>query len=140
MPAIKGSKVRVKQGDGADPESFTIVAGSRSVRCSFGSDEIDVTSADDIIDGVTFRTYLGGVADFSASMSALIKDKDTFAQMAEDFLNDVVRNYEIEVEGFLTISGPMRVTTFDINAEFTDAGTYDFTLRAAAALQVVRAT
>lgn len=135
MAVIKGSEVSLKQGDGGDPtEIFTVVAGSRSVSYSLGGDEIDTTTADDIASGVTWRTYISGIADFSANFDGLIKDKDTYNGLINDRLADTVRNYQLNVEGYGTFEGPMRVTTIEGSGEFSDAATFRVTVRAASAL------
>lgn len=135
MAAIKGSKVVLKQGDGASPtEAFTAVAGARNVNVSLGGQEIDTTTADDIQAGVTWRTYISGIADFSATMDGVIKDKDTFNGLAADRLNDTVRNYQVEIEGFGTYEGPCRITVFDVSGQFDDAATFNMTVRAAGAM------
>lgn len=134
MAVIKGDKVVLKKGNGASPEVFTAVAGARNVNFSLGGDEIDTTTADDIQSGVTWRTYISGIADFSASFAGLIKDKATFNALIADRLADTVANYQLEITGFGTFQGPMRVTTIEGAGEFSDVGTVNVTVRAASAL------
>lgn len=133
MAVIKGSKVKLKIGDGASPETFTVLPGIRGVELSLGGDEIDTTTADDIADGVTWRTYISGIADLSITSNGLIKDKTTFNQIISDRLLDTVRNYQVEIEGFGTFEGPGRVTVSNPSGEFSDAGAFGVTVRAAAA-------
>lgn len=135
MAVIKGSNVQLQQGDGGDPtETFTVVAGSRSVNFSLGGDEIDTTTADDIASGVTWRTYISGIADFSASFDGLIKDKATFNGIVADRLADTVRNYKLDIEGYGEFDGPCRVTVVEGAGNFDDVATVSVTVRAAGAM------
>ena len=134
MAAIKGSKVVLRVGDGAEPtENFSVLAGARGVDINLGGDEIDTTSADDIAEGVTWRTYMSGMADLSISFDGIIKDKASFNQIIADRLTDVVRNYQVEIEGFGTFAGSGRVTVSNPSGQFDQAATFSVTIRAAAA-------
>jgi predicted secreted protein len=135
MAVIKGSKVRVLVGDGGSPEDFDIIIGSREANISLGGDEIDTTTADDIADGVTWRTSMSGMADLNISGQFLIKDEATYQRIIADRLTDVIRNYRAEVVGYGTFAGPGRVTIADISGPFDGAASYSVTVRAAAAWQ-----
>ena len=134
MAAIKGSKVQLKVGNGAEPtEAFAILAGARGVDVNLGGDEIDTTTADDIEDGVTWRTYMSGMADLSISFDGIIKDKASFNQIIADRLNDVIRNYQVDIDGFGMFAGPGRVTISNPSGQFDQAATFSVTIRAAGA-------
>lgn len=133
MAVIKGSKVRVLVGDGGTPEDFDIIIGSRNVDISLGGDEIDTTSADDIQNGVTWRSQISGIADLNISGEWLIKDETTYQRIIGDRLSDTIRNYRAEVEGYGTFSGPGRITVANISGQFDSIATYSVTLRAAGA-------
>ena len=141
MAAIKGSKVRLKVGDGAEPvEAFSVIAGARGVDLSLGGDEIETTTADDIAQGVTWRTYMSGMADLSISFDGIIKDKASFNQIIADRLNDVIRNYQVDIEGFGIFAGPGRVTISNPSGQFDQAATFSVTFRAAGAWTYVPET
>lgn len=133
MAVIKGSKVTLLVGDGESPEAFSIIAGSRNASISLGGDEIDTTSADDIADGVTWRSYISGIADLTLSGAFIIKDAATYQRIIGDRLNDTVRNYRANVEGYGLFAGPGRITVANIAGQFDDIATYDVTIRAAGA-------
>lgn len=134
MAAIKGSKVVLKVGDGGDPtETFAALAGARGVDLSLGGDELDTTTADDIADGVTWRTYISGIADLSISFDGVIKDKASFNQIIADRLGDTVRNYEVEITGFGTFAGPGRVTISNPSGQFDAVASFAVTVRASGA-------
>jgi TP901-1 family phage major tail protein len=139
--AMKGALITLEVGDGASPEAFTAFAGSRSVRFSLGGSEIDVTTADDIdANSAVWSTYISGVNDFSASFDGVMKTATTMVQAMQDRAADTVRNYQLVVKDKFTISGPMRITTFEGNGEYSDAATYSVTIRAASALTITAAT
>ena len=141
MPAIKGSNVRLLKGDGASTETFTILAGSRNVNYGLSGNEIDTTTADDINeDGITWRTYIGGIIDFQASLDGLLKDADAFDELVTARLTDEVANYQVEIEDFGTFEGPMRVTQLDGTGQFDDAAGYSISVRAAGAVSWTKAT
>lgn len=133
MAVIKGSNVTLLVGDGGGPEAFEIIAGSRNATINLGGDEIDTTSADDIADGITWRTFISGIADLNLSGSFIIKDAATYQRIIGDRLLDTVRNYRANVDGYGLFAGPGRVTVANITGQFDDIATYDVTIRAAAA-------
>lgn len=125
MPAIKGSLIKLKKGDGASPEVFTAIAGSRNVSLNLGGDRIEITTADDInASGVSWRTYIAGIVDFSASFNGVIKNVASFNALIASRLADTVENYQLEITGYGTFEGPMTITSFEVNGEFSDAGTF----------------
>lgn len=135
MAAIKGSLIKLKKGDGASPEVFTTIAGSRSVRLNLGGDQIDITTADDInASGISWRTYMTGIVDFEANFDGVIKDKTTFNALIAARLADTVVNHQLEITGFGTFEGPMLITSFEVNGDFSDAATFGVGVRAAGAL------
>lgn len=134
MAVIKGSKVKIKVGDGETPEVFAVIAGSRNASINLGGTEIDTTTADDVNEsGVTWRTYISGIADLSISGQFLIKDAASYQRIIGDRLLDTIRNYQADVEGYGLFSGPGRITVANITGGFEDAAGYDVTIRAAGA-------
>lgn len=133
MAVIKGSKVTLQVEDPGNPGTFDIIAGSTDASINLGGDEIDVTSADDIADGVTWRTYISGLADLNLSGNFFIKDEATYQRIIGDRLSDTIRNYRADVDGFGVFAGQGRVTVANIEGPFAGAATYGVTIRAAAA-------
>ena len=136
MPAIKGSLVILRIGDGASPEVFTRVAGGRNVTYSLGGDDIDVTTADDVdASGATWATFISGVINFSVSMDGILKDKAAYDELITLRLTGATRNFEVVVTDFGTFAGPMVVTSIEGAGPFSDAATYSIQLRAAAPVE-----
>lgn len=140
MAAIKGSRVRLKLGDGASPEVFTTVAGLRNTNWSISGNEIDTTTADDIdASGVTWRTYIGGIIDFSVSGDGVLKDVDATDALIQARIADTVANYQVEIEDFGVFEGPMRVTQMEGGGAYDDAATFTISVRAASAITWTKA-
>lgn len=126
MAAIRGSKVVVKQGDGATPtEAFAAVAGGRNADYTLGGGESETTSWGD-----PTTTYIDNIPDFSISMQVVVKDKDTFNGLISDRFNSTIRTYQLEIEGFGTFEGPMIVTNISGSGQFSDAAMSSISLRA----------
>lgn len=130
MAAIKGSKVTLKKGDGASPEVFTTIAGSRNVTFTLGGTEIDITTSDNISSGVTWRSYISGIVDFSANLEGVLKDKSTFDDLVTDKLNGTVANFQLDIDTYGTFEGPMTVTQVDGAGQYDDAATFTIGIRA----------
>lgn len=130
MPAITGSKVILKQGDGASSEAFTKVAAARAVNYDWPETTADTTSQDDYDDGSGehWTSSIIGTQTFTVTGAFLIKDKAVFAQMQADRAGGVVRNYQVEIVGVSTFEGPMRITAFSGNGDFSEAAAYTMTL------------
>lgn len=139
--AIKGALITLEVGDGASPEVFAPFIGSRNVRFTLGGSEIDVTTADDIdANSAVWSTYISGVNDFSASIDGVMKTAASMVQAMNDRAADTVRNYQLVVKDKFTVSGPMRITTFEASGDYSDTATYSITVRAAASLTITAAT
>ena len=135
MPAKKGSLVRLLKGDGASPEGFTVLSGGRNVNWTAGGQGIDVTTSDDVDpNGVTWRTKIPGIAEFTASLDGIIKDALAFADLVDDALTGAQSNYRLDIAGFGTFEGPMIVTNLGGSGDFDGAATYQINVEAAAAL------
>lgn len=136
MPAIKGSLVILKIGDGASPEEFNRLAGGRNVTYSLGGDDIDVTTADDVDpSGATWATFISGVINFNVSIDGILKDKTSFDELITLRTTGASANFQILITDFGTFEGPMVVTSLEGAGPFSDAATYTIQLRAAAPIE-----
>lgn len=111
MPNQKGTALVVRRGNGdGPPETFTKIAGLTSDDVDFGTDDIDVTTKDDVDpNGVTWPNTLGGRAQFSASGSGVARDEAALKTMIADSLAGTIRNYEVELLSIGVVAGPMKL-------------------------------
>jgi TP901-1 family phage major tail protein len=127
MTAQKGKDLLIKIGDGADPESFTTVAGLRATTLAFNAQAIDVTNADS---AEQWRELLagGGVKSASISGSGVFKDAASDAALRTAFFNQAVPNWSVVIPSFGTITGPFKITSLSYE------GPYDGELKLALSL------
>lgn len=132
MPAIKGSKVKLKQGDGASPtEEFTTIAASRNVTYDVQESTGDTTSSDDVhvATGEAWTSDLVGTLTFTAQSEMLVKDKAAYAGLIADRIAGTVRSYQVEIEGVGIFEGQMRISAFSGSGQYSEAATYNVTVR-----------
>lgn len=129
MAAQKGVTLVIKKGDGASPESFTKIAGIRSKTVNQNSNQIDITTDDDInASGASFRTYLAGINEFSVSGSGVAKDVSDFNALQSAYEGGTVANYQVDLSNYGTWEGAMFVQSFNVTGEVDGAVTFDITL------------
>ena len=133
MSAQKGKDLLVKIGDGADPEVFTTVAGLRATTLAFNAQSVDITNADsagqwrELLDG-------GGVASASISGSGVFKDASSDAALRAAFFAQVLKNFQIVIPSFGTVSGPFKLTALQYDGPFDGELKLSLTLASAGAL------
>lgn len=134
MAAQKGNALLVKKSNGDSPETFTTLAGVRTKTVTLGGDPIDTTTDDDILAGVSWRTYISGIVDFEASVDGVAKDYTAMKALIDASLNGTVTNYQILITNIGTLEGPMILTNFQFNAQHTDTLQFSVNIRANSAL------
>jgi TP901-1 family phage major tail protein len=133
MTAQRGKDLLVKIGDGADPEVFTTVAGLRATTLAFNAQSVDITNADsagqwrELLDG-------GGVASASISGSGVFKDASSDAALRAAFFAQVLKNFQIVIPSFGTVSGPFKLTALQYDGPFDGELKLSLTLASAGAL------
>jgi TP901-1 family phage major tail protein len=133
MSAQKGKDLLVKIGDGADPEVFTAVAGLRATTLAFNAQSVDITNADsagqwrELLDG-------RGVASASISGSGVFKDASSDAALRAAFFAQVLKNFQIVIPSFGTVSGPFKLTALQYDGPFDGELKLSLTLASAGAL------
>jgi TP901-1 family phage major tail protein len=127
MTAQKGKDLLIKIGDGADPETFTTVAGLRATTLAFNAQAIDVTNADS---AEQWRELLagGGVKSATLSGSGVFKDAASDAALRTAFFNQAVPNWTVVIPSFGTVTGPFKLTSLSYE------GPYDGELKLALSL------
>ena len=117
MSAQRGKDLLIKIGDGADPEVFTTVAGLRASTLAFNAQSVDVTNADsagqwrELLDG-------GGVASASISGSGVFKDAASDASLRSAFFAQSLKDFQIVIPSFGTVSGPFKLTALQYDGPF----------------------
>jgi TP901-1 family phage major tail protein len=127
MSAQRGKDLLIKIGDGADPETFTSVAGLRATTLAFNAQTVDVTNTDsanqwrELLDG-------GGIASASISGSGVFKDASSDATLRTAFFGQTLKDFQIVIPSFGTVAGPFKITALQYD------GPYDGELKASLSL------
>jgi TP901-1 family phage major tail protein len=133
MTAQKGKDLLIKLGDGGGPETFTTVAGLRTTSLGFNAQTVDVTNADS---AAPWRELLAGAGVRSASVSGsgVFKDAASDATVRTIFFNAEVRNWQIVVPDFGTITGKFDLTALQYEGTHDGEVRMSLTLASAGAL------
>ena len=133
MSAQKGKDLLIKIGDGADPESFTTVAGLRATTLAFNAKPIDVTNADS---AEQWREILsgGGVKSATLSGSGVFKDAASDAALRTAFFNQSCPNYQVVIPSFGTVTGAFKLTALSYDGPYDGELKLSLSLASAGAL------
>ena len=133
MSAQKGKDLLIKIGDGADPETFTTVAGLRATTLAFNAKPIDVTNADS---AEQWREILsgGGVKSATLSGSGVFKDAASDAALRTAFFNQTCPNYQVVIPSFGTVTGPFKLTALSYDGPYDGELKLSLSLASAGAL------
>jgi len=118
--------LRVDNGSGG----FITVAGLRTRRLALNADTVDVTDADS---AGRWRELLGGAGVRRASISAtgIFKDRDSDALIRQSFFDGSIRDFQIVIPDFGTLSGPFQISNLDYRGEYAGEITFDISLDSA---------
>ena len=132
MTAQRGRDLLIKTGDGADPETFTSVAGLRATTLAFNASVVDITNADS---ADAWRELLaGGVKSATISGSGVFKDAASDAALRLAFFNAAIGNYQIVIPGFGTVTGPFKITALQYDGPYDGEVKIALSLASAGAL------
>lgn len=137
MPIQKGRDLLLKL-DNTGAGAFVTVAGLRSRRLTLNAQTVDVTHAES--DG-QWRELLAGAGIRRASLSGggVFKDGTSDVAVRTVFFSSLIRDWQIIIPDFATITGPFQITTLDYAGEHDAELTFDIGLESAGALTVVAA-
>ncbi len=137
MGAQKGKDLLLKL-DFNQTSTFATVAGMRSRRIAFNAEPIDITNADS---AGRWRELLegAGVRRAAVAGSGIFKDDTSDANVRELFFDGGIRNWEIVVPDFGTISGAFQVTGLEYAGEHDGEVAYEIAIESAGALSFVAA-
>jgi TP901-1 family phage major tail protein len=133
MSAQKGKDLLIRIGDGADPETFTTVAGLRATTLAFNAQTIDVTNADsagqwrELLDG-------GGVKSAALSGAGVFKDAASDATLRSAFFAQACPNFQVVIPDFGTVTGPFKVTALQYEGPYDGEVKINLSLASAGAL------
>ena len=130
MAAQKGKDLLVKIHDGT---GFVTVAGLRTRRLSFNAETVDITHAES---AGRWRELLEGAGVKRASIAGrgLFKDEATDALMRQTFFDGAVKNFQIVIPDFGTVTGAFQITSLEFAGEHNGEVTYEMALESAGAL------
>ena len=130
MAAQKGKDLLIKIADGA---GFTTVAGLRTRRLAFNAETVDVTHSES---AGRWRELLAGAGVRRASLSGagIFKDEASDALVRQSFFDGVIRDWQIVVPDFGTISGPFQLTGLEYRGDHAGEVTFDLSLESAGLL------
>jgi TP901-1 family phage major tail protein len=132
MGAQKGKDLLLKlDSDGMG--TFATVAGMRSRRIAFNAEAVDITNADS---AGRWRELLegAGVRRAGISGSGIFKDAASDESVRSLFFDGAIRDWQVIVPDFGTISGAFQVTGLEYAGEHDGEVSYDIALESAGAL------
>jgi TP901-1 family phage major tail protein len=132
MVAQKGKDLLLKI-DATGSGGFTTVAGLRSRQIAFNAESVDVTDAES---SGRWRELLAGAGVKRAGVSGagIFKDASTDATIRQVFFDGTIRDWQVIVPDFGTISGPFQVTALEYSGEHDGELAYEIALESAGAI------
>ncbi|TCT07624.1 phage major tail protein, TP901-1 family [Aquabacter spiritensis] len=127
MAAQKGKDLLLKIHDGT---SYVTVAGLRTRRLAFNAQSVDVTHAES---AGRWRELLAGAGPKRASIAGagVFKDAASDALVRAAFFDGVLKDWQVLIPDFGTVSGAFQITGLEIAAEHDREVTFDLTLESA---------
>ena len=132
MGAQKGKDLLLKV-DFTQTSTFETVAGMRSHRIAFNAEPIDITNADSV---GRWRELLEGAGVRRAAIagSGIFKDATSDANVRDLFFNGDIRDWEVVIPDFGTVSGPFQVTSLEYAGQHDAEVTSEIALESAGEL------
>ncbi len=129
MSAQSGTDMLLKL-DQTGGGSFLTVAGLRSRSLAFNAASVDVTDAES---AGRWRELLagGGVKRAALTGSGIFKDQASDDKIRELFFAGDVRDWEITIPDFGTLTGPFQITALEFGADHSGEVTFEMALESA---------
>ncbi|HZP20091.1 MAG TPA: phage major tail protein, TP901-1 family [Bauldia sp.] len=137
MTAQKGKDLLLKiDSDGGG--TFQTVAGLRSRRIAFNAEAVDITDADS---SGRWRELLAGAGVKRASVagSGIFRDAASDSTVRQVFFDGTIRNWQVIVPDFGTLSGAFQVTALEYSGEHNGEVAYELALESAGAISFAAA-
>jgi TP901-1 family phage major tail protein len=131
MAAQKGKDLLLKVADGAG--GFVTVVGLRARQIAFNAETVDVTHSES---AGRWRELLAGAGVRRASISGagIFKDEVSDALVRQTFFDGTIRDWQIVVPDFGTISGSFQLTGLEYRGDHAGEVTFDLSLESAGLL------
>ncbi|MEX0859722.1 MAG: phage major tail protein, TP901-1 family [Cucumibacter sp.] len=132
MSAQSGKDMLLKL-DETGAGSFVTVAGLRSRSLAFNAQSIDVTDAES---AGRWRELLagGGVKRAALTGAGIFKDQASDAAMREIFFAGEVRDWQVTIPDFGTLTGKFQITALEFAADHAGEVTFEIALESAGAI------
>ena len=134
MAAQRGKDILLKVDDGTG--LYVAVAGLRTRRFTLNAETVDITHSEssgrwrELLDGA-------GVKRASVTGSGIFKDAASDALARQIFFDGLIRNWQVILPDFGTITGAFQIAGLDYRGEHASEMTFDLTLESAGALSFV---
>jgi TP901-1 family phage major tail protein len=134
MAAQKGKDLLLKVAD--DTAAFVTVAGLRARQIAFNAEAVDITHSES---AGRWRELLAGAGVRRASVSGtgVFRDGVSDALIRQTFFDGTIRNWQIIVPDFGTLTGPFQISTLEYRGEHAGEVTFEMSLESAGALTFV---
>lgn len=134
MAAQRGKDILLKVDDGTG--QFVTVAGLRTRKLSLNAEPVDITHSESV---GRWRELLDGAGVKRASLggSGIFKDAASDALTRQVFFDGLIRNWQVILPDFGTITGAFQITSLDYRGEHAGEMTFDLALESAGALAFV---
>ncbi len=135
MAAQKGKDLLLKVDDDG-LGSFVTMAGLRAKSLSFNTGTVDVTHSESTSQ---WRELLAGAGIKTARVtgSGVFKDAASDERARQLFFDGIIRDWQIIVPDFGTISGAFQITALEFSANHDGEVSFDLGLESAGALTFV---
>lgn len=137
MSAQKGKDLLLKvDADGTG--TFVTVAGLRSRAIAFNTETVDITHSES---AGRWRELLSGAGAKSARVTGagIFKDAASDEIVRGTVFSGAIRNWQIVVPDFGTVSGPFQITAFELSGRHDAEVAFDLALDSAGELVFVAA-
>lgn len=137
MSAQKGKDLLLKvDADGTG--TFVTVAGLRSRAIAFNTETVDITHSES---AGRWRELLSGAGAKSARVTGagIFKDAASDEIVRATVFSGAIRNWQIVVPDFGTVSGPFQITAFELSGRHDAEVGFDLALDSAGELVFVAA-
>lgn len=130
MTAQKGKDLLIKIDENG---TFITVAGLRAKRLAFNAETVDVTDAES---SGRWRELLAGAGVQRASLSGsgIFKDAESDELVCASFFNGEIRNWEIIIPDFGTITGLFQITALEYSGQHNGEISFEATMESAGLL------
>ncbi|RUT30996.1 phage major tail protein, TP901-1 family [Arsenicitalea aurantiaca] len=132
MAAQSGKDMLLKL-DRTGSGDFLTVAGLRTRAIAFNAASIDVTDAES---AGRWRELLagGGIKRAAVSGAGIFKDRESDAEIRALFFAGAIRDWQLILPGFGTISGPFQIVALEFSGDHAGEVVFELALESAGEL------